>query len=153
MPVPLNCKRAPVGKPFANRDMLKSLEEGYRSFVHDRPGKRFTNLHRRWHQEAKNPALTVAAMVAGIILIMAGIALALVPGVPGIVLGIPGMGLIAAQSSALAKGLDRAEVLLSRLFRKYWRRCKSLAHSPWLSGGVTKNKILKNEYENQKQNL
>jgi hypothetical protein len=93
------------------------IKAGYRRFVKDESGQRFFNLHRRLHARHKRPAVILAGILAGVILIAGGVLLGLVPGVPGVVLVILGVGLIAAQFPVLAKACDRLETAARRLLR------------------------------------
>jgi len=103
--------------------MLDRLRKELKAFKGDRPGARFTNLHRRQNAGTKRKGIltTAIVLVMGLALIVLGLLLGLVPGVPGIILGILGVALIATQFKFLAHALDRWEVRLRRLFRRLRR--------------------------------
>jgi hypothetical protein len=85
------------------------------------PGRRFIEHHER-HRRSEDPRKakwkTAAFVVAGIVLLVVGALLSLVPGVPGIVLGIPAIGLLVARLRFVAVGMDRAEIIGRRVWRK-----------------------------------
>src|SRR6187551_566370 len=102
--------------------MWHKLKDGYRKFVRDTPGQRFMNFHRRWHQQVKGPGPSVGMVVIGLILIALGIVLGFVPGIPGFVLFLPGLAMIAAPFGTPAEWLDRAEVAIRRIWKRFRRR-------------------------------
>ena len=87
-------------------------------FVHATPGRRFQERYERM-QEDKCGALKRCALVgAGILLSLVGIFFMAVPG-PGIPILAVGLALIAQESAAMARFLDRTELRLRRLWASY----------------------------------
>lgn len=83
----------------------------WRHFKNDRPGHRFRNHHRRMKQQPRR--YSVAAVIAGLILIAGGVVLLFVPG-PGLIVIAFGVALLASQSRRLAHKMDHAEPALRR---------------------------------------
>jgi hypothetical protein len=91
-------------------------------FVHTTPGRRFYERYKR-KQEAKGSAWKRCAFVCGGILIcLAGIFFLAVPG-PGLLILAVGLALIAQESAWLARLLDRAEIRLRKLLKRF--SCKA----------------------------
>jgi hypothetical protein len=90
-------------------------------FVHSTPGRRFQERYRRM-REQKGSALKRCLFVCGGILIcLAGIVFLAIPG-PGLLIIALGLALVAQESAALARLLDRAELKLRRLWKRLRRR-------------------------------
>jgi len=85
--------------------------------THSLPGKRFQERYRRMHAENVSPWKRCAFFIAGIGLTLVGTFFLAVPG-PGIPILLLGLALIAQESAALARWLDRTEVRLRRLWKK-----------------------------------
>src|SRR5262245_13126335 len=102
--------------------MWKKLLRGYRQFAADEPGQRFIDTYKRWKDSSKSPAIGVAVIGAGVLLIVIGVLLALVPGVPGIVLGGLGLALIATRFRRMAVWLDWLETKCRRGWQRIRRR-------------------------------
>ena len=83
----------------------------WRHFKNDRPGHRFRNHHRRMKERPKR--YSVAAVIAGLVLIAGGVVLLFVPG-PGTIVIAFGLALLASQSRRLAHKMDRAEPAVRR---------------------------------------
>jgi len=102
--------------------MWKKFKDGYHKFLRERPGKRFVHFHRRWHQDVKGPGRTIGMVVIGFILIAGGIVLGFIPGIPGFVLLLPGVAMIAGPFRTPAEWLDRAEVAIRTILKRFRRR-------------------------------
>ena len=100
--------------------MWKKLVHSYRQFADDEPGRRFLNTYEHRKESSKGPAISIALMSAGLLLIVVGALLSLVPGVPGIVLGVPGLALIATRFRRVAIWSDWMEMTCRRI----WRKCR-----------------------------
>ena len=87
-------------------------------FAHTTPGRRFQERYRRM-QERKGSAWKRCALVCGgVLLVLVGLFFCAVPG-PGIPILAVGLALIAQESKALARGLDKAELRLRRMWANY----------------------------------
>jgi hypothetical protein len=93
------------------------LIPGMLEILHAPPGRRFQERYRRM-QEAKGGAWKRCALVcAGVVLVLVGLFFMAVPG-PGIPIFAVGLALIAQESQAMARLLDRAELRLRRLWQR-----------------------------------
>jgi len=88
--------------------------------VHATPGRRFQERYRRKSQTERGRLARCAAVLAGIGLTIVGLFFLAVPG-PGIPILAVGLALIAQESKASARFLDRAEIRLLR----WWKRLRS----------------------------
>jgi hypothetical protein len=88
-------------------------------FVHDAPGRRFQERYRRMQEEKGSAWKRCAFVCVGVLVCLAGIFFLAVPG-PGLLILAAGLALIAQVSARLARLLDRAEVRLRRLWKR-WR--------------------------------
>lgn len=86
-------------------------------FVHSTPGRRFQERYRRKQKEKGSTWKRCALVCGGILLSLAGIFFLAVPG-PGIPILAAGLALIAQESAAMARLLDRAEVRVRRLWKR-----------------------------------
>ena len=94
---------------------------GWDRFVHSRPGRRFLGRYRR-KRHARGSAWKRSALVGtGIALAVVGIFFMAVPG-PGIPILAVGLALVAQESAALARLLDRTEIRLRRLWKRLRKR-------------------------------
>lgn len=83
----------------------------WRDFWHDRPGERFA---RRYERVSGGPALArVLRGTLGVVLVLVGLLFMALPG-PGFVPALAGLALLAGESRALARALDRAELRARR---------------------------------------
>ena len=89
-------------------------------FVHSEPGQRFQERYRRMQQEKGSAWKRCAIVCGGILLCLVGLFFMAVPG-PGIPIFAVGLALIAQESAAIARLLDRAELRL----RRWWKRLRS----------------------------
>jgi hypothetical protein len=89
--------------------MLSKLRESWTDFSDAEPGRRFQEYHEKRKQEQTSTVATVAFIAAGIGLILVGALLMVIPG-PGIPVVAVGAGLIARESSHVAKALDWLEL-------------------------------------------
>ncbi|MGH8742596.1 MAG: PGPGW domain-containing protein, partial [Burkholderiales bacterium] len=88
--------------------------------VHATPGRRFQQRHRRKSQSERGRMARWAVIFAGVALTTVGVFFLAVPG-PGIPILAIGLALIAQESAATARFLDRTELRL----RRWWRRLRS----------------------------
>ena len=88
--------------------------------VHATPGRRFQERYRRKSRTERGRVARWAAIFAGIGLTVVGLFFLAVPG-PGIPILALGLALIAQESAAMARLLDRAEVRL----RGWWKRVRA----------------------------
>jgi hypothetical protein len=100
--------------------MWRKIKQGWRQLIEDDPGERFVNAHDRWHVHTQGRGITVAIVVGGFLLILAGGFLGFIPGAPGIVLTVLGLALIGTRFRRVAIWLDWSELKL----RKLWQRCR-----------------------------
>jgi hypothetical protein len=90
--------------------ILRDLRDGA-------PGDRFFRYWRLRHLKNKNrPIRRALLIVVGILLVVVGAVLGPTPIVPGFVIGVPGLAILAAQLRFLSKAIDKAELILRRLF-------------------------------------
>lgn len=94
---------------------------GWDRFVHSPPGRRFQDRYRRKRRDKGSGWKRCALVGAGIALALAGVFFMAVPG-PGIPLLAIGLALVAQESAALARFLDRAELGLRRLWKRVRKR-------------------------------
>jgi hypothetical protein len=91
--------------------MLDELRRQWRDFRDDEPGRRFQNQQARAREGSV--AMRVARLIAGVGLLAGGVVLLFIPG-PGLLLLVFGAALVAGESKAVARLLDRAEPPLRR---------------------------------------
>ena len=84
------------------------------------PGKRFQQYFSRRHQAGSSNLRRVLTLGLGGLVVAVGLVLMPAPG-PGILVVAAGAALMAGESLWMARGLDRAEILA----RKLWRRWRS----------------------------
>jgi amino acid permease len=106
--------------------MLKDARQGFRQFLDDPPGRRFTDLYarRRKVSGGRVNLLKVFHIAFGVALILTGIFFLAIPG-PGITMTLIGCVLLGGESRIMAGLLDRAEILLRRVWpplRAAWKR-------------------------------
>jgi hypothetical protein len=100
-------------------DMLDMT--GWDRFVHARPGRRFQGRYRRKRRAKGSAWKRCALMCGGILLALVGIFFMAVPG-PGIPILAIGLALVAQESAAMARLLDRTEIRLRRLWKRLRKR-------------------------------
>lgn len=98
---------------------LESARGALHTLRTDRPGTRFAHAHE--HFRIDNEALRIGAILLGVLLMAAAAATFWLPG-PNFVLVLVGLALIAAQSTAVAGLLDRAELSGRRWHRDTWKQ-------------------------------
>jgi hypothetical protein len=91
-----------------------------------RAGHRFQNVHSVESQKRK-PWVKTVKLLLGILLIAVGIFLLAVPG-PGLVVVLVGLGVLASGSRAMARLLDRLEVLARNGWHNSMNRWRE---APW----------------------
>jgi hypothetical protein len=94
---------------------------GWDRFVHARPGRRFRDRYRRKRKVRGGTWKRVALVCTGIALALAGMFFMAVPG-PGIPILAIGLALVAQESAAMARLLDRMEIRLRRLWKRFRKR-------------------------------
>lgn len=92
-------------------------------FVHATPGRRFQERYQRIREEKGSAWKRCLVFCLGIVLILVGLFFMVVPG-PGIPIVAVGLALVAQESAALARALDRAELRLRRLWKRFRQRQK-----------------------------
>jgi hypothetical protein len=90
-------------------------------FVHAKPGRRFQDRYRRMREGKGSTWKRCVVFCSGILLALVGLFFMAVPG-PGIPILAVGLALLAQESAALARALDRAEIKLRRLWKRFRRR-------------------------------
>jgi hypothetical protein len=100
--------------------MLGPLRRHWNQFKKSRPGRRFQDFYDRKRGSRGGALWRGGAVVLGALLCLAGLFFMAVPG-PGIPIFALGAVLIAQQSQATARLLDRAEMSLRRLVRSRGR--------------------------------
>jgi hypothetical protein len=93
-------------------------------FASSPPGQRFQDRYRRKVQTKRGKLARCGYVCAGIVLTLLGIFFLAVPG-PGIPILAAGLALIAQESAAAARSLDRAELRL----RGWWNRLRASRRS------------------------
>ena len=88
--------------------------------LHSTPGRRFQDRYQRRKESDRGKLARCAAVFAGIALTIVGVFFLAAPG-PGIPILAVGLALIAQESAAAARFLDRTEVRL----RRWWKRVRS----------------------------
>jgi hypothetical protein len=89
---------------------------GWDRFVHSPPGRRFQDRYRRKRRDKGSGWKRCALVCGGIALVLVGIFFMAVPG-PGIPILAIGLALLAQESAAMARLLDRTELRLRRLWK------------------------------------
>ena len=84
-----------------------------RGFLRGAPGRRFRALHRV--RRGRHPVLKALTIGTGVLLMLVGVLLVATPG-PGSLAVLFGAGLVASESLAFARALDRLELRLRSLF-------------------------------------
>jgi UPF0716 family protein affecting phage T7 exclusion len=85
----------------------------FASLLQGTPGRRFSALHRLRRQR-RGRVLKTLTMLGGALLVLVGVLLLPTPG-PGLLTLLLGVGLIASESLAIARALDRLELRLRSL--------------------------------------
>jgi hypothetical protein len=86
-------------------------------FARSPPGRRFQKLYES--RPPCSPLKRWGRMAGGILLCVAGLVMLVAPG-PGILILLIGGGLMAQESAAVARVLDRAEVRIRRRLRRWF---------------------------------
>jgi hypothetical protein len=84
------------------------------------PGRRFQDRYRRMRAQKGSAWKRCALFIVGIVLTAVGVFFLVVPG-PGIPILVVGLALVAQESVTLARLLDRAELKLRAVWKR-WRR-------------------------------
>ena len=103
--------------------IFQRMRREWQAFRDDPPGHRFRN-HLKRMREAGSAKLRAISVGLGVVLLAGGVVLLFVPG-PGLVVVVFGLALLAGESRALARQLDRAEPHVRRWqagLRRWWRR-------------------------------
>lgn len=101
--------------------MIERLKRTAREVIHDRPGARFRNYHRRRRDSQMHPARRTMYYVLAAVLLVVGAALSVLPG-PAFVFFILAFAILAARSRRVAVLLDRAEIRGWRLVNRFRSR-------------------------------
>jgi hypothetical protein len=81
------------------------------------PGRRFEERYWRKRHAAHRGLKRLAWIASAVLFLVLGLVFSVLPG-PGIVFLLAGFGMLAQESLAVARALDRAELALRRLFRR-----------------------------------
>lgn len=101
--------------------MLERMKRTVREVIHDRPGTRFRNYHRRRKDSQMHPARRTMYYVLAAALLVVGAALSVLPG-PAFVFFILAFAILAARSRRVAVLLDRVEIRGWRFVNKFRTR-------------------------------
>lgn len=104
--------------------MFEKFKRSWDAFKQSRPGSRFTDYYERRQQSDKGRAWTVLYVTGGLAVIAIGVFALVAPG-PGLLFIALGFGIIARESSKLAKAMDGLELRLRRVAswgRDAWQR-------------------------------
>ena len=107
--------------------MTESLREQWRRFVARPAGRRF---QMRWRARRAKPAgvaRKLFLMGLGVVLLVLGTAMLVLPG-PGLLVIVVGVALIAEESLFVARLVDRADLALARLLKRW--RARRAARGP-----------------------
>src|SRR5688572_28161133 len=99
------------------RRMLDALRRHWQHFKKSRPGRRFQDSYDRKRESRGGMLWRCALMVLGASLCLIGLFFMAVPG-PGIPILAVGAVLLAQQSQATARLLDRAEIRVRKMLRR-----------------------------------
>lgn len=102
--------------------IVDQARKEWRLLTADRPGYRFVGQFRR-SQRDHSLARRVVRVVFGVVLVAAGVVMLFAPG-PGWLVIFFGLGMFASESCALARFLDRTEVVVrtvAKRLRAWWR--------------------------------
>ena len=103
--------------------IVEEAKREWRLLSRDQPGYRFVNQFRRTQRD-RSIAPRVARVALGVVLVAIGVVMLFAPG-PGWLFVFLGLGMFASESCALARFLDRTEVVMRALaqrLRQWWRR-------------------------------
>jgi hypothetical protein len=107
--------------------MLEKLKQRLIAFAEGEPGSRFQARYRRVHASKRNPLHKAFFIGLGVFIMAAGVFFLPAPG-PGMVIIAIGAAMIAQESLAMARFMDRMELRGRRWFvwlRRKWRAMRS----------------------------
>jgi hypothetical protein len=93
------------------------LLPGMFDFARSPPGRRFQKLYES--RPPCSPLKRWGRLVGGVLLCLAGLVMLVAPG-PGILILLIGAALMAQESAAVARALDRAEVRIRRRLKRWF---------------------------------
>jgi hypothetical protein len=99
--------------------MFAALKRRMRRFAATPRGSRFRVYHERLAQRP-NLMRTMLVVGLGLILLALGMIMLVLPG-PGLLVAAIGAALIAGESMAVARLLDRVDLFITRIWRR-WRK-------------------------------
>lgn len=94
--------------------MLKTVEKNWREFQGGKAGRRFQDRYRRKRRRARNVILGWSILLLGFLLVVAGLFFLPAPG-PGTLILFAGAGLMAQESLAAARLLDKVELFFRNM--------------------------------------
>lgn len=97
--------------------MIEKARRAAREVIHDQPGARFRNYHRRSRGKVKHPAMRTLLYVLAAVSLVIGAALSVLPG-PAFVFFILAFAILASRSRRIAVMLDKVEIFGWRQWRK-----------------------------------
>ena len=114
--------------------MLDRLKRHLHHFREAPPGERFERLYEEEERDRKSPAMRVLLILVALVVIAGGIVLMPMPG-PGLLIVAVGAGLLAMQSRAVARLLDRLEPKLRAAWAWLKARFSGRRKGPAPAGG------------------
>lgn len=119
--------------------MLKEARENWQQFMESEPGSRFEKRYRRRQETGqRHILLRVFVVVIGFIIAVGSLVLAPLPG-PGWGTVFIGLMILAGEVLIAARFLDRAEIRvrkLTRRFSKIWKRSSPLGKALIYTAGL-----------------
>lgn len=94
------------------------LQARWARFTRERPGQRFEKRYRLARQRHHSRWRAAAIVAGGVGLVLLGIVMLVAPG-PGLLAIVAGGALLAQQSLKLARGMDKAEVGIRRVWDRF----------------------------------
>jgi hypothetical protein len=98
--------------------MFTSMQSAWRRFAGLAPGTRFHTTYVNHKRAKQTKGNRLALMAGGVLLILAGIVALVAPG-PGLLMIALGLALIARESERLSRAMDRMEMSLRKLWRRF----------------------------------
>lgn len=119
--------------------MLERIKESWKRLRDAEPGHRFQEQYEANQEERKRrPWIRPVMIVLGVVVTAGGIVALPAPG-PGMLVVALGIGMLARESSVLARWLDRFEVCARRMLRaakRAWQRAPAAARVAAVVAGL-----------------
>ena len=94
-----------------------TIKENFQPIFASPPGRRFQDYYHR-KQKHNPPCKFIAKILGGLLCLVIALILSVLPG-PAFIFWFAGLALISSQFLAVAKMLDRSEMLIRRWIEKY----------------------------------